>query len=47
MLEIARSCNETRQTVVVTKSNSLWGNNRGRQSHKSSNELIILMRPRI
>ena len=46
VLGIARSCYETRQTAVVTKFSSLGGNNRGRQSHKSSNELIILMRPR-
>ncbi len=46
VLEIARACYETRETAVVTKFSSLGGNNRGRQSHRSSNELIILMRPR-
>ena len=46
VLEIARSCYETRQTAVVTKFSSLGGNNRGRRSHRSSNELIVLMRPR-
>ncbi len=47
VLEIARSCYDTRQTTVVTKFSTLGGNNRGRRSHRSSNELIILMHPRL